>query len=35
MALPGIGLKMATIAMDICYNKVEGISVDTHMQRIC
>ncbi|CAL6019089.1 Endonuclease_III [Hexamita inflata] len=33
--LPGIGLKMANICLQVCYNSVQGIAIDTHMQRIC
>ncbi|XP_039630626.1 endonuclease III-like protein 1 [Polypterus senegalus] len=32
--LPGIGPKMAHLIMDIAWNKVSGIGVDTHVHRI-
>lgn len=35
MALPGVGPKMALIVMRVAFGKVEGISVDTHVHRIC
>ncbi|KAJ3251092.1 DNA N-glycosylase and apurinic/apyrimidinic (AP) lyase [Boothiomyces macroporosus] len=33
--LPGVGPKMAYLAMQECWNLVEGIGVDTHVHRIC
>ncbi|KAJ3317510.1 hypothetical protein HDV06_001510 [Boothiomyces sp. JEL0866] len=33
--LPGVGPKMAYLAMQECWNMVEGIGVDTHVHRIC
>lgn len=35
LELPGIGPKMATIILSLCYNKITGIAIDTHMHRIC
>lgn len=32
--LPGVGIKMAHLALQICFNKTEGIGVDTHVHRI-
>ncbi|NXH14482.1 NTH protein, partial [Bucco capensis] len=32
--LPGVGPKMAHLAMDIAWNSVSGIAVDTHVHRI-
>ena len=32
--LPGIGIKMAHLVLQICFGIVEGISVDTHVHRI-
>ncbi|XP_051982743.1 endonuclease III-like protein 1 isoform X2 [Xyrauchen texanus] len=32
--LPGVGPKMAHLAMDIAWNNVSGIGVDTHVHRI-
>uniref|UniRef100_A0A1A8RIL7 Endonuclease III-like protein 1 n=1 Tax=Nothobranchius rachovii TaxID=451742 RepID=A0A1A8RIL7_9TELE len=32
--LPGVGPKMAHLAMDIAWNQVSGIGVDTHVHRI-
>ena len=32
--LPGVGPKIANLFMQIAYNKLEGISVDTHVHRI-
>ncbi|XP_018615781.1 endonuclease III-like protein 1 [Scleropages formosus] len=32
--LPGVGPKMAHLAMDIAWNRVSGIGVDTHVHRI-
>ena len=32
--LPGVGLKMAHLLLQGSFNKVEGISVDTHVHRI-
>ncbi|KAK0092772.1 hypothetical protein PV326_000639 [Microctonus aethiopoides] len=34
-ALPGVGPKMGHICMDIAWNKISGIGVDTHVHRIC
>lgn len=34
MSLPGVGPKMAHLVMDIGWNSVSGIGVDTHVQRI-
>jgi endonuclease III len=34
MALPGIGQKMAYLAMQHAWNRCEGIGVDTHVHRI-
>lgn len=34
LELPGVGMKMATIAMHAAHNKVWGIGVDTHVHRI-
>ncbi|XP_013923128.1 PREDICTED: endonuclease III-like protein 1 [Thamnophis sirtalis] len=33
--LPGVGPKMAHLVMDIAWNNVSGIGVDTHVHRIC
>ena len=33
-ALPGVGRKTANIVMNECFDKVEGIAVDTHVFRI-
>jgi len=33
-ALPGVGLKMSHLLLQKSYNKVMGISVDTHVHRI-
>ena len=32
--LPGVGRKTANIALNVAFNKVEGIAVDTHVFRI-
>ena len=32
--LPGVGPKMAFLALNICFGKNEGIAVDTHVHRI-
>jgi endonuclease-3 len=32
--LPGVGPKMTHLFLQICYDKVEGIAVDTHVHRI-
>jgi len=32
--LPGVGMKMANLALQIAFNKIEGIGVDTHVHRI-
>lgn len=34
LKLPGIGKKVANLALQECYGKVEGIAVDTHVHRI-
>jgi endonuclease-3 len=34
VALPGVGNKMAHLLLQEAFNKVEGISVDTHVHRI-
>ena len=34
LALPGVGPKVANLFMQIAHNKLEGISVDTHVHRI-
>ncbi|KAL4648577.1 endonuclease III-like protein 1-like [Arapaima gigas] len=34
MSLPGVGPKMAHLAMNIAWNRVSGIGVDTHVHRI-
>ncbi len=34
VSLPGIGRKSANIILQECFNKVEGIAVDTHVTRI-
>ena len=33
-ALPGVGMKMATICMAVAHNSVTGIGVDTHVHRV-
>ena len=35
LRLPGVGPKMALICLNVAFGKVEGISVDTHVHRIC
>lgn len=35
MKLPGVGPKMAHLAMLVAWNKVTGVAVDTHVHRIC
>ncbi|KAF5207496.1 Endonuclease iii-like protein [Thalictrum thalictroides] len=35
LLLPGVGPKMAHLVMQLGWNKVEGICVDTHVHRIC
>ncbi|XP_012066166.1 endonuclease III homolog 1, chloroplastic isoform X2 [Jatropha curcas] len=35
LALPGIGPKMAHLVMNIAWDDVQGICVDTHVHRIC
>lgn len=35
LALPGIGPKMAHLVMNVAWNDVQGICVDTHVHRIC
>ncbi len=32
--LPGVGRKTANIVLNLCFGKVEGIAVDTHVNRI-
>jgi endonuclease-3 len=34
-SLPGVGPKMAHLAMQIAWNECTGIAVDTHVHRIC
>lgn len=34
-ALPGVGQKMAKIALRIGWGNICGISVDTHVHRVC
>ncbi|CAL8079349.1 unnamed protein product [Calicophoron daubneyi] len=34
-SLPGVGPKMAHLAMKCAWNKITGIGVDTHVHRIC
>mmetsp|Transcript_34290 Transcript_34290/g.80152 ORF Transcript_34290/g.80152 Transcript_34290/m.80152 type:complete len:267 (+) Transcript_34290:107-907(+) len=35
IALPGIGPKSAHFILMVCWGKVEGVKVDTHIHRIC
>ena len=35
IALPGVGPKMAIIILNVAFDKQVGISVDTHLHRIC
>lgn len=35
VALPGVGPKMAHICMNVAWDKLSGIGVDTHVHRIC
>lgn len=35
LKLPGVGPKMGYLCLSICYGKVDGIAVDTHVHRIC
>ncbi|CAK8575830.1 unnamed protein product [Lathyrus sativus] len=35
LVLPGIGPKMAHLVMNVAWNNVQGICVDTHVHRIC
>lgn len=35
LLLPGVGPKMANLCMQIAWNKIVGIGVDTHVHRIC
>lgn len=35
LLLPGIGPKMAHLVMNVAWNNVQGICVDTHVHRIC
>ena len=32
--LPGVGRKTANIVLNVCFNKIQGIAVDTHVNRI-
>lgn len=34
LELPGVGIKSATIAMEVCWNKQVGVGVDTHVHRV-
>ena len=34
IALPGVGPKMAHLVLQEAFDKVEGVSVDTHVHRI-
>ncbi|CAG9316266.1 unnamed protein product [Blepharisma stoltei] len=34
VSLPGVGLKMAHMFLQVCYGSVEGIAVDTHVHRV-
>lgn len=34
MDLPGVGPKMAHLAMKVAWNEITGIGVDTHVHRI-
>ena len=34
IALPGVGPKMAHLVLQVAYNDVQGVSVDTHVHRI-
>ena len=34
ISLPGVGPKMAHLVMDVAWNSVTGIAVDTHVHRI-
>ncbi|XP_054153577.1 endonuclease III-like protein 1 [Oppia nitens] len=35
LSLPGVGPKMAHLAMKIAWNQLTGVAVDTHVHRIC
>ncbi|KAJ0977166.1 hypothetical protein J5N97_012640 [Dioscorea zingiberensis] len=35
LSLPGVGPKMAHLVMNVAWNDVQGICVDTHVHRIC
>ena len=35
IALPGVGPKMAHLVLQEAYGRTEGVSVDTHVHRIC
>uniref|UniRef100_A0A175YLG9 HhH-GPD domain-containing protein n=1 Tax=Daucus carota subsp. sativus TaxID=79200 RepID=A0A175YLG9_DAUCS len=35
LQLPGIGPKMAHLVINVGWNNVQGICVDTHVHRIC
>ncbi|KAL0220494.1 hypothetical protein RCL1_000348 [Eukaryota sp. TZLM3-RCL] len=34
MALPGVGEKIALLVLSVAFNRVEGISVDTHVHKV-
>jgi endonuclease-3 len=34
LSLPGVGPKSANLLLQICFDKLEGISVDTHVHRV-
>ena len=35
IALPGVGPKMAHLVLQEAFGRVEGVSVDSHVHRIC
>jgi len=35
VALPGVGPKMALIVLNVAFEKVVGVSIDTHLHRMC
>ena len=35
LELPGVGPKMGYLCLNICFHKIDGIAVDTHVHRIC
>lgn len=35
VSLPGVGPKMAYICMNVAWDRLTGIGVDTHVHRIC